>query len=165
MTSQVSQQRSSTSHKSLASMHSMGRLHSFSSEADGDPIIVKMTPRVAVRDKTPHRFQVVPLREITQRPIDGANALALPNIRHNQNRLLGKVGPCNMSSSSHPTPSPSLVGNAHLQFPAHNRIENSLIPPLLDSFSPGFFFETHLRQYFFIGPPTPHRTGPEHGAA
>lgn len=116
MISQVPQQRSSTSQKSLASMHSIGRLHSFSSEADGDPIKVKMTPRVAVRDKTPHRFQVVPLRETSQRPIDGANALALPNFRHSQNRLRGKVGPSNMSSSSRSTPSPSLVGNAHLQF-------------------------------------------------
>lgn len=114
MISQVSQQRSSTSHKSLASLHSIGRLHSFSSEADGDPIKVKMTPRVAVRDKTPHRFQVVPLREISQRPTDGVNALALPNLRQNQNRLRGA---CTTSSSSHSASSPSLVGNAYLRFP------------------------------------------------
>lgn len=93
-------------------MHSIGRLHSFSSEADGDPIKVKMTPRVAVRDKTPHRFQVVPLREISQRPIDGVNALALPNLRQNQNRLLGKVGSSTTSSSSRLTPSPPLASSS-----------------------------------------------------
>ena len=46
-----------------------------------------MAPRVAVRDKTPHRFQVVPLREISQRPTDGVNALALPNLPQTISRL------------------------------------------------------------------------------
>ncbi|PPQ77303.1 hypothetical protein CVT25_010886 [Psilocybe cyanescens] len=44
-----------------------GRLNSFNSDASsGDHVRITMKTRVAVRDKNPHRFQVVPLRDVTK---------------------------------------------------------------------------------------------------
>jgi len=46
-------------------------LSSFSSEANSNPMKVKITLHIAVCDKMPHWFQVIPLHEISQQPIDG----------------------------------------------------------------------------------------------
>ena len=49
---------------------------------DADHARITMKTRVAVRDKTPHRFQVVPLRDAT--PLDGGHPshLTLPPVSH-----------------------------------------------------------------------------------
>ena len=51
--------------------------------ADADHARITMKTRVAVRDKTPHRFQVVPLRDVSG-PLDGGrpSQLTLPPASH-----------------------------------------------------------------------------------
>ncbi|KAJ3522043.1 hypothetical protein NMY22_g12061 [Coprinellus aureogranulatus] len=48
---------------------------------------VTMQTRVAVRDKTPHRFQVIPLREILKRPSQTQASVSLPASPHASGRL------------------------------------------------------------------------------
>ena len=53
--------------------------------ADADHARITMKTRVAVRDKTPHRFQVVPLRDVSGlTPLDGGrpSQLTLPPVAH-----------------------------------------------------------------------------------
>ncbi|KAF8974383.1 hypothetical protein BDZ97DRAFT_1911574 [Flammula alnicola] len=57
-----------------------GKLASFTAEATVDHTRVTMTTRVAVRDKTPHRFQVVPLRDVSKLVPSAALAENIPRL-------------------------------------------------------------------------------------
>ncbi|KAF9483984.1 hypothetical protein BDN70DRAFT_873122 [Pholiota conissans] len=59
-----------------------GKLPSFNTEFGNDYARVTMKTRVAVRDKTPHRFQVVPLRDVSNLETSCASRLHVPSTAH-----------------------------------------------------------------------------------
>ncbi|KIM46000.1 hypothetical protein M413DRAFT_425709 [Hebeloma cylindrosporum] len=68
--------------------------------------ITRMKTRVAVRDKTPHRFQVVPLRDVSKHGPEIPQSSAPSHLKNNaQRNLSGKLGPYSQSRQHPPSPS------------------------------------------------------------
>jgi len=117
-----------TTRDSANGLVNSGRFNSFNADSTSENRVTMQT-RVAVRDNTPHRFQVVPLRDASKHAIgeaDNKAQCALPVVHKNQ--LLrspsGMLGPYSQTRTS---PSPDKFGkdSRHVKGLEQRRLKSS----------------------------------------
>lgn len=119
---------------------------------DADHAIITMKTRVAVRDKTPHRFQVVPLRDVTL--LDGGrpSQLTIPPASHTtllrsasiRRQTYSQVRPVVASSNSHLD---TIQNKSDTMMLADSEIPSAGIPQAVLRLSPPFGLDNPARSH------------------